>query len=314
MEKKMLLIGGGGTLGVYTAMELLDKGCRVDILCMNEPQISHRNLQILRDRVDLEVLKAQVSQCRYDGIVNFLHYSTVEEYRPVHMLLSANTEHLIFLSSYRVYGPSEKPITEETPQLLDMSRDEQFLADRTYYALAKAVLERYIREESGTDNWTNVRPVISFGHMRLDLVTRSGRKVLEAARKGEVFELPLAAKELTAGLDWAGNSGKLIANLLLREETKGQTYTVSSAQNLTWGQVADIYTELLGVQIRWIDTPTYMEKYCSEPYMLLYDRLYDRRIDNRKILEATGLTKADFLPIRDGIKIELRKHGWGEEK
>lgn len=126
--------------------------------------------------------------------------------------------------------------------------------------------------------------------------------------------MPASAKNVTTGLDWAGNSGKLIANLLCKPETFGQAYTISSAQNLTWGQVADIYTELLGVQIQWVDTQAYLQHYHkTDPYILLYDRLFDRKIDNSKVLAATGLTKEDFTPIREGIKIELRKLGWREE-
>lgn len=305
-DKKVLLIAGGGTLGTYVARELLGKGCFVDVICLNEPQWSHEKLCFIKANADLEFLSRHLQERHYHGIVNFIHYPDVEEYKPVHRLLSANTDHLIFLSSYRIYADSLDPITEETPTLLDTSRDADFLRNKTYYALAKAAGERYLREESPTTNWTAVRPVISFSAARLDVVTRSGLAVVECAKSGEVFELPLQARDLTAGLDWAGNSGKLIANLLFKKQAYGQSYTISSAQNLTWGQVADIYRELTGVQIAWIDTPTYLHKYNqADPYFLLYDRLFDRKIDNSKVLEATGLTREDFLPIREGIRIEL---------
>jgi len=308
-NKKALLIGGGGTLGRYTAQELLDKGCQVDILCMNEPNMSHPNLQILRGKVDYAYLETFLADKKYDGIVNFLHFEDIEAYKPLHKLLTDHTEQLIALSSYRVYNETGEPITEETPQLLHTSKDPEFLKDKTYYALVKSVLEDYIREESGTTNWTIVRPVISFSERRLDLVTRSGKRVVLAAQAGEPFELPLAAKDLIAGLDWSGNSGKLIANLLFKEHALGQAYTISSAPNLTWGQVADIYSELLGVQIKWIGTEEYLVKYCDEPYGLIYDRLFDRPIDNSKVLDATGLRKEDFTSIRDGVIIELAKLG-----
>lgn len=308
-NKKALLIGGGGTLGRYTAQELLDKGCQVDILCMNEPNMCHPNLQIIRGKVDYAYLEAFLADKKYDGIVNFLHFEDIEAYKPLHKLLTDHTDQLIALSSYRVYNETGAPITEETPQLLHTSKDTEFLKDKTYYALVKSVLEDYIREESGTTNWTIVRPVISFSERRLDLVTRSGKRVVLAAQAGEPFELPLAAKDLTAGLDWSGNSGKLIANLLFKAHALGQAYTISSAPNLTWGQVADIYSELLGVQIKWIGTEEYLVKYCDEPYGLIYDRLFDRPIDNSKVLAATGLRKEDFSSIRDGVIIELRKLG-----
>ena len=307
-DKKVLLIAGGGTLGTYVGQELLRKGCFVDVVCLNDPVCDDERIHYIKANADQEFLKRHLRDNRYDGIVNFIHYPDVAVYKPIHQLLSANAEHLIFLSSYRIYADTPDPITEETPKLLDVSQDADFLRDKTYYALAKAVAEQYLRNESNTSNWTAVRPVISFSSTRLDVVTQSGRRVIECAKSGDVLELPLEARERTAGLDWAGNSGKLIANLLFKEQAYGQSYTISSGQNLTWGQVAEIYRELTGVNIAWIDTQTYLEKYHkNDPYILLYDRLLDRRIDNSKVLQATGLSKKDFLSIREGVQIELNK-------
>ncbi len=161
-----------------------------------------------------------------------------------------------------------------------------------------------------------MRPVISFSERRFDLVTCSGREIIKKAKAGEKIYLPYEAKNLTAGLDWAGNSGKLIANLLFKEETLGEAYTISSAQNLTWGEAAEIYTELLGAEFEWIDTQTYIKNY-EDPnkiWILLYDRLFDRKIDNSKVLNATGLRKEDFAAIRDGIITELLIMDKGEQQ
>lgn len=38
-----------------------------------------------------------------------------------------------------------------------------------------------------------------------------------------------------------------------------------------------------------------------------YGRLFNRKIDNSKILEATGLKKEDFVSIKDGLKIEIER-------
>ncbi len=308
-DKVVLLIGGGGTLGHYTAKELLRLGCRVDVLCPEEKTSRQAGLRYLQGYGTIETLRALFETQRYEGIVNFIHYPDAQAYPPVHRLLAENTGHLIFLSSYRVYADEQHPITEDAPQLLDTSVDEDFLR-REDYALAKSRAERFLAGEPGIPNWTVVRPVISFSERRLDIVTRSGREVLEAARSGREMLLPLAAKELTAGLDWAGNTGKLIANLLFKPHTFGQAYTITSAPGLTWGQVADIYTKLLGVRFRWVDTETYMEHYGihgAAQWILTCDRLFDRAVDNTKVLQATGLTKADFATIEEGIRAELAR-------
>lgn len=309
-DKKVLLIAGGGTLGTYTAKELLRLGCYVDILCPENKEADNEKLCFHKGLGDEETLKTLFSKKHYDGIVNFIHYPDVEDYKPIHKLLSENTEHLIFLSSYRIYADEQHPITEDAPMLLDVSADKEFL-EKEDYALSKAKAEYFLRNESGTTNWTAVRPVISFSQYRFDIVTINQHTVIEKANSGETMYLPIDTKNLTAALDWSGNSGKLIANLLFKPETYGQSYTISSAQNMTWGEVADIYTKLLGVKFEWVSTEEFI-KSGGTPYgewALYYDRLYDRKIDNSKVLAATGLKSEDFKSIKEGLKIELDKLG-----
>ena len=205
-----------------------------------------------------------------------------------------------------MYADLVHPVTEEAPQLIDVIKDDERFLREEDYALSKSRAERFLRDNPYPKNWTIVRPVISFSDKRLDLVlTNSVDCFREALAKGTPLVLPAEARELTAGLDWAGNTGKLIAHLLFKPECIGEAYTVSSAQNLKWSEVADLYTELLGLEIVWEPVSRGLDD-----WRWPYDRAYDRSIDNRKILAATGLKKEDFTPIREGLVIELRKLGW----
>jgi len=305
INKSVLLIGGGGTLGTYTANELLNFGCSVDVICLEDKVSHNEKLKFYKAKAELEFLQDFLRDKHYDGIVNFIHYPDVSVYPPVHKLLISSTEHLIVLSSYRVYANEEHPVTEQSPRLLDVSTDKNFLYEETY-ALSKAKLENFLNTECKGENWTVVRPVISFSKYRFDLVTYYGHDLLQRIKIGETISLPQDAKKLTAGLDWAGNSGKLIANLLFKKECFGEAYTISSAQNLTWGEVAEIYTELLGAKIAWVSLDEYLKATNNfNYYALIYDRLFDRNIDNNKVLEATGLKSEDFTSIKEGIKKEL---------
>lgn len=302
--KKVLLIAGGGTLGQYTAKELLRLGHSVDIICLEDNFSDNESLRYFKASATIEYLKELLCHNRYDGIVNFIHYSNYEDYIPYHELLSENTDHLIFLSSYRVYADLEHPITENAPQLIDVIKDAQDFLEGDKYGLSKSKAERFLHDNPYPKNWTIVRPVISFSDKRLDVILNSGNTIVEAARSGETVRLPIEAKELTAGLDWAGNSGKLIANILFKKECIGEAYTISTAQNLKWSEVTDIYTELLGIKFEWVpaDFPEHL-------WHWKYDRAYDRAVDNSKVLKATGLKPSDFKSIKDGIIIELKKLG-----
>lgn len=310
-NRKVLLIAGGGTLGSYTSSELLSKGCAVDVICLEDYISDNPKLRYYKANADLNYLTEFLKDKYYDGIVNFIHYTSVDDYKPVHRLLCSKTDQLIFLSSYRVYADLQHPITEDAPQLYDISTDEIFLEKETY-AVPKSKCEHYIREESCTANWTIVRPVISFSERRFDIIyPHSVDSIKNHIKENTSILLPKEAKFLTAGLDWAGNSGKLIANLLFKEKALGQDFTVSTSQNLTWGEVADIYTDICGLAFNWVTLEEYFdanpELKLNDPWRFIYDRLFDRKIDNSKVLYVTGLNSGDFTPIKDGIKIELSK-------
>ena len=312
--KTVLLIAGGGTLGTHTARELLRLGHKVDILCLEDQVSDRENLTYHKGYATLENLKALFEKKRYDGIVNFVHYVDMDVYRPIHRLLMENADHLIFLSSYRVYADEQHPVTEDAPQLLDVSKDADFVA-REDYAIAKARGEKFLRAESAGDQWTIVRPVISFSWRRFDLVTHGFHYPIECAKEGKPILLPESAKCLRAGVDWAGNSGKLIANLLFKKETIGQAYTVSTAQNLTWSQVAELYEKILGAKIEYISDREFGNIFHPTPesgWRYWYDRMYDRIIDNSKILKATGLKQEDFLSIEEGLRRELALYEAGK--
>lgn len=309
MNKKMLLIAGGGTLGRYTAEQLLADNCEVDVICLEDYVSNNKMLCYYKAKADLTYLENFLKDKYYDGIVNFIHYTDAEEYKPVHKYLCGKCGHLVFLSSYRVYADLQHPITETAPQLYDVSADEEFLAKEDY-AVPKSKCEKFIRDESGTKNWSIVRPVISFSERRLDLVTVSGREIPEKVKQGKKILLPRKAKNLTAGLDWAGNSGKLIAKVVQSDKTLGEEYTISTAQNLLWSEVADLYTEILGAKFEWVDTETYVKNRYNTletPWILKYDRFFDRKTDCSKVFEVTGLKREDFKSIKQGILIELDK-------
>lgn len=306
--KNVLLIAGGGTLGEYTAKELLKNGCEVDIICLEDNVSDNDNLHYFKADANYEYLTEFLENRHYNGIVNFIHYTSTEAYKPVHMLLSGKTDRLVFLSSYRVYADLQHPVTETAPQLYDVTDDEVFLNTEDY-AVPKSKNEKFIREESNTDNWTIVRPVISFSKRRFDIVTEN-RNVLDRIKAGEIIALPIGSKKLTAALDWAGNSGKLIANLIFKENARKEAFTISTAQNLTWEQIAEYYTELTGAEFKWVSNEEYIngrEDLKVSPWILKYDRLFDRKIDNSKVLEVTGLKKEDFTSIKDGLKIEIER-------
>ena len=313
-NKRVLLIAGGGTLGTYVSRELLRLGAQVEVICPEEKISDNERLIFHQSLATEELLRELFSQKHYHAIVNFIHYEEVEDYKKIHPLLIANTDQLIFLSSYRVYADEQHPITESAPRLLDVIKDPDFLENEKY-AVSKAKCEDYLRSECANQPWTIVRPVISFSDRRLDLLMYSRDRVLRSAESGEELFLPRLVRDHAAGLDWAGNSGKLIANLLFKEQSIGETFTIYSGHGLSWGAVADIYEKLIGLKVRWCEEQEYLEHHTalhekpSRMWAYLHDRRYNRDIDCSKVLKVSGLSKEDFATVEEGIKQELAKLG-----
>ena len=308
-NKRVLLIAGGGTLGTYVSEELLSLGIDVEVICPEEKISTSEHLTFHRSLATRELLLDLFSRKHYDGIVNFIHYNEVEDYREIHPLLIANTDHLIFLSSYRVYADMQHPITEQAPRLYDVIDDTDFLENEKY-AVSKAKCEDYLRNEHAGEPWTIVRPVISFSDRRLDLLMYSRDRVLCAAESGEELLLPEFVRNYSAGLDWSGNSGKLIANLLFKPDAIGETFTIYSGHGMTWGEVAQAYQRTIGLKVRWCDEQEYLGfDDVGDQWTYIHDRRYNRDIDCSKVLRVTGLTREDFSTIDEGIRREVAKLG-----
>ena len=54
--KRVLLIGGGGTLGTYTAEELLKLGHKVDVICLEDHVSDNENLRYIKEYATVEFL------------------------------------------------------------------------------------------------------------------------------------------------------------------------------------------------------------------------------------------------------------------
>ena len=313
-NKRVLLIAGGGTLGTHVSHELLRLGATVEVICPEEKRSDDERLIFHQSLATEELLRSLFAEKHYDGIVNFIHYKDPEEYRAIHPLLIANTDHLIFLSSYRVYANEQHPLTESAPRLTEVVTDPDFLENEKY-AVPKSRCEDFLRNECAGQPWTIVRPVISFSNLRLDMLMYSKHRVLKAADEGNELLLPSLVKDFTAGLDWAGNSGKLIANLLFKPDAIGDTFTVYSGHGMTWGEVGAVYEKLTGVKLRWCDEEEYLtfhhsvREHKSSTWAWIYDRRFNRDIDCSKILRVTGLSKSDFASVEEGLVHELRLLG-----
>jgi len=306
--KRALLVAGTGTLGASTYPELVRLGWHVDVVSLEDYASVTPRLSFVRARADLDFLRSFfAAHGRYDAVVDFIHTPDIEALKPRMDLILANTDQFVYLSSYRTYADLDRIVTESTPQWLDVTTDPKFLSEDDY-AIPKARGERYLTSRSAR-NWTIIRPIISFTHFRLDLVTVGAYAILFRTAAGKPVPLPEECRDKHCGVTWGGNTGLQIARLLGNANALGEAFTLGTDEGLTWNDVAGFYEELAGARFAWIPARDYLEIASPNGYMdaqmIWTDRALDRSVDFSKVMRVTGLGTGDFLPCRDAIAREL---------
>ena len=305
---KILVIGGTGALGTYLVPELVRRGNRVDVASLDDRSSSDPDLRYIKiDAKNLDNLK-ELLKNKYDAIVDFMLYYT-SEFRARYELFLENTGHYIYLSTYRIYADSETLITEESARILETVKDPAYLAHKEdEYSLYKALGEDMLRA-SGYRNFTILRPSITYSKRRFQLVTLEAATVVKRMREGKIVILPEEAMEKQTTLTWAGDFAKMVAPLILNEKAFGETYTIATGEHHTWREMAAIYQEIGGLRYITVDAETYLHLWSTGNFQaraqLYFDRFFERAIDNSKILKASGLSQADLMPVRDGLRREL---------
>lgn len=299
----VLVLGGTGAMGFYLVPALLQAGYQVVVTSRSPPATSAPGLRyLLGNALDPAFLRTVLGNGPYDAIVDFMTYGT-EEFKQRRDHLLRHTAHYLFLSSYRVFADSSPtPLTERSPRLLDVCTDRPYLATDEY-ALAKARQEDWLRE-SNADHWTILRPSITYSRTRFQFGTLEANTICYRALQG----LPvLMAREILSKqttLTWAGDVARLVTQLVLNPTAFAEDYNVVTAEHRSWEEIATCYRDFLSLHVLETDLATYT-KIVGRPYQIRYDRMFDRVLDNAKILTTTGSAQTDFIPVRKGLDLEL---------
>ena len=306
--QKVLVMGGTGVMGAHLVSELLKLGFKVDVVSLEDRVSGDPNLRYFKCNIkDTEILREMLEN-DYNCIVDFMIYSTPEFASKCNLFLD-NTDQYIYLSSYRVYADAKGPITETSPRLLDVSDDADFLVSDDY-SLHKARGEDRLKA-SGKTNWTIVRPAITYSNQRIQLTCLEGNTIINRSRQGKPVIVPDKAMTAQTTMTWGGDVAKMISRLVLNKSALGEAYTTATAEHHTWEEIAGYYKELIGLKYIPVSVDDFLSVQSDEPFdnyrwKVIYDRVYDRVIDNTKILNAAGMKQSELKPLFEGLKSELK--------
>ena len=308
---KVLVLGGTGAMGSFLVPRLAQKKYEVFVttrshdICVNQKKES--SIHYICGNAHDDAFITPLVNRGWDCIVDFMVYHTAEFARR-HMLFLDNAKQYIFLSSSRVYANSELPITEESPRLLDICGDKKYLATDEY-ALAKARQENILKN-CICNNWTVVRPYITYSEKRMQLGVLEKEYWLNRALKGIpiVFSRDIAIKKtcMTYGDDVA----RILAVIVGNDQTLGECYHIVTPETKLWRDILGIYCcsieECTGKrpEVHWLKNMDKIERLMGNHYQIYCDRLYDRAFDVDKITKFLAHTNeiCYFKPIEKGLR------------
>lgn len=303
---KVLVLGGTGAMGSHLIQLLSDDGVETVVTSRTAHNPVGNIRYIKGDASSLEFLKSILTE-KWDTIVDFMVYSTISFQERVNLLLDATSQY-IFLSSARVYADSQQPITENSPRLLDVSQDAEFLSTDEY-SLTKARQENILLK-SGRKNWTIIRPYITYSETRLQLGVLEKEEWLYRALHGRtiVFSKDIDSRKttLTYGLDV---SRGIFATIGV-PSAFGEVFHITKSDPNTWHEILTIYLKVLSGYLG--DQPKVLlqdiDKFLEikpAKYQVLYDRLLNRSFDSSKIDRYISIN--NFISIEAGLENCLKE-------
>ncbi|MGI5872805.1 MAG: NAD(P)H-binding protein [Bacillota bacterium] len=298
MKKRFLLLGGTGAMGRNLSQILSRHDVEIFVTSRKRHDSDKPGVHYLVGNAkDMCYLKSLANE-NFDCIVDFMAYST-DEFRERYLLLLSMTKQYVFISSARVYAESKEAITENTPRLLDVCVDKEYLKTDEY-ALAKARQEDLLFN-SEFKNWTIIRPSITFDTYRLQLGVMEKESWLYRAIHGRkiVFSKDIACHVTTntSGYDVAEG----IASIMGNPKALREVFNITCGKSYKWSEILDIYIEVLTEYLHEKPKVVMVEKcpfFAERKYQIIYSRYFDRHFDNSKIKRV--MTRK-FTPMKDDL-------------
>lgn len=305
--KRILVFGGTGAMGVYLVDILSKTGLfTIDVTSRSSRESNLSNVFFIkgnaRDNDFMEFLLTR----KYDIIIDFMNYNLDEFAGRCNTLLSSCGQYIWFSSS-RVYADSKSPITENSPRLLEVSDDKDFLATNRY-ALRKARQEDLITT-SGFKNYTIIRPYITYSNERLQLGIYEKEQWLYRILKGRDLVINKGIIDKQTTLTYGYDVSLAISKLVDNQEAFGRVIQIASSENMTWREILELYLDVLKEKknlmpsIYLSDNMKAIDELYEGGYNTIYDRVYNRHFDSSLIEQLSHVSGGVFKKdMRTGLR------------
>jgi len=321
----ILILGGTGAMGQYITNILSEKGFNVSVTSRSARISENEKIEYIQGNAMEENFLCYITnRQKWDCVIDFMTYNTATLQKRLKTLLECTNQY-IFISSARVYADSETPLTEDSPRLLDVCTDKEYLATEEY-ALEKARQENLLFE-SEYKNWTIIRPSLTYSDKRLQLGVYEKENWLWRALKGRsiVFSEDLMDRCYT--MSWGKDVAQCIEQTVCCKSAVGQIYNPVLSDAVKWSEVLEIYCDVIEKhtgkkpKVKIVKKCTNL-KIPYAKYQVLYGRYFNRHFDNsrlKEIVDTSGWTRtedglrrclSDFLKEPSFLKVDYVKEAY----
>lgn len=297
----VLVLGGTGAIGKHLVDCLAVGTNKIYVTTRRQRTETEHVSYVVGNAHDYNFICSILDERHWDAVVDFMSYNTEEfKLRVKHFL--ETTDQYIYISSARVYANSSDPITEDSPRLLDVCKDADYLKTDEY-ALTKARQENLLRE-SGRTNWTIIRPYITFSEIRLQLSPLEKECWLYRVLQGRtiVFSRDLADRLTT--LTYGADVARCIAVLVGKDEALGEAFHITIGESHKWSELLQLYVETIekvtGKRLKTKIVNEWEPYHGGHALQVKWDRCYDRKFDSSKI--AKFIDTSTFKPTKVALQ------------
>ncbi len=304
---RVLLLGGTGAMGTPLAQKLAVKGYDVYITSRKKHDDTDHIRYIIGNAMDDYFLEELLLK-GFDVIVDFMIYTEEELRKRIERFLKSCSQY-VFLSSCRVYAPSDSLLTEKSSRLLDVCNDDDYLKTNEY-AIAKAREENIIFSQK-LNNWTIIRPSLTYNVGRLQLGCYELSEWLSRIKnkKSIVFQHDL--ENVQVSLTHGDDVARVMALIVGNDNALGEVIQIASPEIKSWKEILMIYLKTLeeadiNYTLKWQNDSRTVSKILNREWRRKYATMVDRRFDSSKADKICGM-KIEYTPMEIGLYKCLNK-------
>ncbi len=293
-------------MGSYLVDILSKSGMYViDVTSRSDRESSFACLKYIKGNArDNDFMKSLLSK-NYDIIIDFMNYN-LDEFSDRCNLMLKSCGQYVWFSSCRVCADSLTPITEDSPRLLEVSQDKDFLSTNRY-ALRKARQEDLITN-SGFKNYTIIRPYITYSNERLQLGIYEKEQWIYRILKGRDLVINKSIIDKQTTLTYGYDVSLAISKLIDNKDALGRVVQIASSENMTWREILVLYLGIikekkcLMPKVYLSDDMRAIDELYEGGYNTIYDRVYNRHFNSSLIEKLTNMEGAYYKDMRTGLK------------